>query len=62
MRITIPQPVTHVADTIPLLESKIFNKEIDIYMNRILTLDENVKKIYSLVLGQCTDLLKSRLK
>ena len=31
-------------------------------MNRISTLDENVQKSYSLVLGQCTDLLNSKLK
>ena len=46
----------------PLLESKIFNKEIDIYMKRRSTLDENVQKSYSLVPGQCTDILKSKLK
>ena len=62
MRITIPQPVTPVADPMPFLESRIFDKEIDIYMKRISTLDENVQKSYSLVLGKCTDLLKSKLK
>ena len=31
-------------------------------MKRRSTLDENVHKSYSLVLGQCTDLLKSKLK
>ena len=31
-------------------------------MKRRLTLDENVHKSYSLVLGKCTDLLKSKLK
>ena len=34
VRITIPQPVTPVAETMPLLESRIFDKEIDIYMKR----------------------------
>ena len=62
MWITIPQPVTPAADTMPLLESRILNKEIDIYMKRRSTLYENVQKSYSLVLGQCTDLLKSKLK
>ena len=62
MRITIPQPVTPAADPMPLLESRIFDKEINIYMKRISTLDENVQKSYSLVLGKCTDLLKSKLK
>ena len=62
MQTTIPQPVTTVADPIPLIESRIFDKEIDIYMKRRSTLDENVKKSYSLVLVQCTDLFKSKLK
>ena len=31
-------------------------------MKRRSTLDENIQKSYSLVLGQCTDLLKSNLK
>ena len=62
VRITIPQPVTPTTDPMPLLESRIFDKEIDIYMKRRSTLDENVQKCYSLVLGQCTDLLKSKLK
>ena len=62
MRITITQPVTPAADPMPLLESRRFDKEINIYTKRISTLDENVHKSYSLVLGQCTDLLKSKLK
>ena len=62
LRITISQPVTPVADPIPLIESRIFDKEINIYMKRRSALDENVQKSYSLVLGQCTDLLNSKLK
>ena len=62
LRITIPQMVTPVADTMPMLESRLFYKEIDIYMKRRSTLDENVQKSYSLVLRQCTDLLRSNLK
>ena len=45
-----------------LLESNIFDQEINIYMKRRSTLDENLQLSYSLVLGQCTDLLKSELK
>ena len=44
LRITIPQTMTPTTDTMPLLESRIFDKEIDIYMKRISTLDENVQK------------------
>ena len=62
VRTTIPQLVTPAADPMPLLESSILDKEIDIYMKRRSTLDENVQNSYSLVLGQCTDLLKNKLK
>ena len=62
VRITIPQPVTPTTDTMPLLKSRIFDKEINIYMKRGSTLDKNVQKFYSLVLDQCTDLLKSKPK
>ena len=44
VRITTPQPVTPTTDTMPLLESRIFDKDIDIYMKRRSTLDENVQK------------------
>ena len=44
VRITITQPVTPVADPMLLLESRISDKKIDIYMKRRSTLDENVQK------------------
>ena len=40
----------------------IFKGEIDAYIKRKGILDNNIKKAYSLVLGQCTDLLQSKLK
>ena len=61
VRIKIPQPANPADDPMPLPESRIFDKEIDIYMKRISTLDENVQKRYSLVLGQCTELLNAKL-
>ena len=40
----------------------IFKGEIDAYIKRKGILADNVQKAYSLVLGQCTDLLQSKLK
>ena len=40
----------------------IFNKMIDIYVKRDGILDENLQKAYSLIHGQRTELLKSKLK
>ena len=54
--------MTPVADPMPLLEVRVFDKEINIYMKCRSTLDKNIQKSYSLVLGQCTDLLKNKLK
>ena len=44
VRLRIPQPVTPTTDPMPLLESIIFDKDIDIYMKRISTLDDNLQK------------------
>ena len=40
----------------------ILNRKIDIYVKRDGIFDENLQKAYSLIHGQCTKLLKSKLK
>ena len=40
----------------------ILTKKVNSYVRRDRILDENIQKGYSLVLGQCTELLKSKLK
>jgi hypothetical protein len=40
----------------------IFKGKIDAYIKRSAIQDNNVQKAYSLVLGQCTDLLQSKMK
>ena len=40
----------------------ILNRKIDIYVKRDGILDENLQKAYYLIHGQCTKLLKSKLK
>ena len=40
----------------------IATKKIDIYVKRDGILNENLQKLYSLIFGQCTELLKSKLK
>ena len=39
----------------------ILNRKIDIYVKRDGILDENLQKAYSLIHGQCTKLIKSKL-
>jgi hypothetical protein len=40
----------------------IFKGKIDAYIKRETMLQDNIQKAYSLILGQCTDLLQSKLK
>ena len=40
----------------------ILNRKIDVYFKHDGILDENLQKAYSLIHGQCTELLKSKLK
>ena len=44
VRIKVPQPVTLTTDPMPMLESRILDKEIGIYMKRRSILDKNVQK------------------
>jgi hypothetical protein len=43
-------------------ERLIFQGLIDSYIKRVSTLDGSIQKAYHLIIGQCTDLLQSKLK
>ena len=60
-RFEIPIP-TAPDDNDTALLKMILNRKIDIYVKRDGILDENLQKAYSLIHGQCTELLKSKLK
>ena len=60
-RFEIPMPTAPSDNDIDLLKM-ILNRKIDIYVKRDGILDENLQKAYSLIHGQCTELLKSKLK
>ena len=64
--IPIPQSPTYV-DPAALTAAEevakiIFKGELDAFVKRKSALDDNIQKAYSLVIGQCTDLLQSKLK
>ena len=48
-------PNEHVAQMI-------FKGELDTYVKRKAYLNKNIQKTYALIIGQCTDLLQSKLK
>ena len=59
-RFAIPLPVVP-ADTANALTRTISSNKIDLYVKRDGVLNENLQKVYSLIFGQCTELLKSKL-
>ena len=61
VRFAIPMPLAP-SGTNDEVEKMILTKKVDAYVKRDSILDENIQKAYSLMLGQCTELLKSKLK
>ena len=47
---------------VPYVDNKVFELELSSYVKRKSVLTSNVQKAYSLVLGQCTDLMLSKIK
>ena len=60
-RFAIPLPVVP-DDTANALTRSIATKKIDLYVKRDGILDENIQKAYSLIFGQCTEIIESKLK
>lgn len=54
--------VVKARDQFTFMEKEIFKQEINIYVKRKAELAANMQKEYSLFLGQCTELMKSKLK
>ena len=64
-KLTIPilaSPQTPVDAPVEEVAKMIFKGELDEYIKRKSMLDDNIQKANSLVIGQCTDLLQSKLK
>jgi Zinc knuckle len=58
-----PEPVpTPPATTLSKAQDKIFEKQIVEYCKRIAQLEENVKKVFAIVWGQCSEALREKLR
>ena len=49
-------------EQVPYLKKKIYDNEIIVMGKRRNTLKNNRPKVYSLIIGQCTELMKDMLK
>ena len=59
---TIPMPVAPVADPIPALLAAIFSEQVKEYVKQTSRLQENIKRPWALVWGQCSDTIHTRLQ
>jgi hypothetical protein len=59
---SVPTKHADVDEKTTATDKRIWEKDIDEYVRRKVNLTVNRKKIYSLILGQCTDYLKAKLE
>ena len=52
---TIPLPTAPVADPMPPLLAAIFSEQVKEYVKQTSRLQENIKRLWALVWGQCSD-------
>ena len=58
----IPMPIAPVADPIPVLLAAIFSEQVKEYVKQTSRLQENIKRLWALVWGQCSDTIRTRLQ
>ena len=59
---TIPIPTAPVADPIPPLLAAIFSEQLKEYVKQTSRLQENIKRLWALVWGQCSDTIWTQLQ
>ena len=59
---TIPLPTAPVADPMPPLLGAIFSEQVKEYVKQTSRLQENIKCLWALVWGQCSDTIRTRLQ
>jgi hypothetical protein len=57
----VPKP-TKPADDADAIGTRIFEKKVDEYVKRKANHTDNIRKLFSLILGQCTKYLRAKLK
>ena len=58
----MPLPTAPVADPMPPLLAAIFSEQVKEYVKQTSRLQENIKRLWALVWGQCSDTIRTRLQ
>ena len=56
---TIPMPTAPVADPMAVLLAAIFSEQVKEYVKQTSRLQENIKRLWALVWGQCSDTIRT---
>ena len=56
---TIPTPTAPIGDPIPPLVTAIFSEQVKEYVKQTSRLQENIKHLWALVWGQCSDTIQT---
>jgi outer membrane PBP1 activator LpoA protein len=59
---TVEQPTELDKKTATKADIKVYDKELDIYVVRKTKLKDNVKALYAVAWGQCSDAMKAKIK
>ena len=59
---TIPTPTAPIGDPIPPLLAAIFSEQVKEYVKQTSRLQENIKCLWALVWGQCSDTIRTRIQ
>ena len=59
---TIPTPTAPIGDPIPPLLAAIFSEQVKEYVTQTSRLQENIKCLWALVWGQCSDTIRTRIQ
>jgi hypothetical protein len=61
-KFTVPKPGDIDIRTVSATEKRIWEKHVDEYVKRDVRFERNSEKLYSLIIGQCTEYMKSKLE
>ena len=59
---TIPTPTAPIGDPIPPILAAIFSEQVKEYVKQTSRLQENIKHLWALVWGQCSDTIRTRIQ
>ena len=58
----VPPAEPPIGTVLTTMQTKIFEKKIESFIKREETLEENIRRLYSLIIGKCSEVMKAKVK